>query len=389
MITPRPYQQKGIDAAKLFFENRPASKSGVRQHAIMPFPTGAGKSIVIAKTAEGLSGNTLVLQPSLEILEQNLDKLRKIGFDPAVYSASAKSKNIGKITLAMIGSIYRKPNLFSRFKNIIIDECHGVNSKDGMYKSLLNDIPDSHCLGLTATPYRMAYTLEGTQIRFLTRTNPRIFTSMPYFVQCRELYDGGFWAPLQYFSFGPYDSRKIKLNSNRSEFDQADEYRYMASIGYDDLVLECAERLLARRKNLLIFRKSLKEAHKMASIIKDVEIVDGNTHPDKRREILTGFRKGQIKSVVNVGVLTTGFDFPELEGVLIARGTMSLSLWYQMVGRGVRPYEGKESWVVDMGDNLRRFGKCENLEITTDPKGLWCIKNEGRQLTNVFLDSIR
>jgi DNA repair protein RadD len=107
-----------------------------------------------------------------------------------------------------------------------------------------------------------------------------------------------------------------------------------------------------------------------------------------RTKILNEFKAGKIRCVINVGVLTTGFDYPELEAVLIARSTMSLALYYQIVGRVMRPFKYadgsvKEGWVVDLGGNINLFGKIETMKITTDERGLYMIVNQGRQLTNV------
>ncbi len=99
--------------------------------------------------------------------------------------------------------------------------------------------------------------------------------------------------------------------------------------------------------------------------------------------MIRGFRDGWIKCVCNVGILTTGFDYPQLEAVVMARPTMSLALWYQIVGRGIRPHPDKEhTMIVDMGGNLEQFGKVEDL--TLSDQGGWHIHGaDGRVLTGV------
>ena len=88
--------------------------------------------------------------------------------------------------------------------------------------------------------------------------------------------------------------------------------------------------------------------------------------------------------VSNVGTLTTGFDYPELDTIILARPTKSLALYYQMVGRAIRPHKGKEGWVVDLGGSYRRFGNVADLRIEC-PAGTskWAVYSRGRQLTNV------
>ena len=96
------------------------------------------------------------------------------------------------------------------------------------------------------------------------------------------------------------------------------------------------------------------------------------------------FKSGRIKVVANVGVLTTGFDFPELDTIVLARPTRSLSLYYQMIGRGIRPCPNKVNWVVDLCENFNRFGRVDDLKLAQIKPGIWAVFNGNRQLTNVY-----
>jgi DNA repair protein RadD len=167
---PRPYQTKAIDAAVSYFNGN------ANHNAFEILPTGSGKSVVIANIAKELEHKTIVFQPSKEILEQNLKKFMSYGYRAGIYSASAGSKFIGdKITFATIGSVAKKHHLFKDFRNIIIDECHLVNAKDGMYNDFIQAVPEAKVLGLTATPYRLSTSFEGAMLKFLNRTRPRLF----------------------------------------------------------------------------------------------------------------------------------------------------------------------------------------------------------------------
>ena len=89
--------------------------------------------------------------------------------------------------------------------------------------------------------------------------------------------------------------------------------------------------------------------------------------------------------VANVGVLTTGFDYPELDTIVLARPTKSLALYYQMVGRAIRPSANKIGWIVDMCGNYKRFGSVVDLRVECPANSIrWMITSRGRQLTNVF-----
>jgi hypothetical protein len=94
------------------------------------------------------------------------------------------------------------------------------------------------------------------------------------------------------------------------------------------------------------------------------------------------FKEGRLKAAANVGVLTTGFDFPELDCIIGARPTMSLGLYYQIIGRCVRPHPNKQkAYVFDFVGNYRKFGKVEDLVIEKKDN-LWVIHNGKTVLTN-------
>lgn len=189
----RDYQQKASDAAVKFFQS-PGDKNG-----ILVLPTGSGKSLIIADIASKLGGCTLVFQPSKEILEQNFQKLCSYGvLDCSIYSASFNSKKINRITFATIGSVRNHPELFQHFKYIIIDECHGVNPSEGMYKTFLSMLK-CKVLGLTATPYRLYSNMFGSELRFITRTRPRVFSEVVYYEQIDTLLYRGYLAKLEYY----------------------------------------------------------------------------------------------------------------------------------------------------------------------------------------------
>ena len=89
-----------------------------------------------------------------------------------------------------------------------------------------------------------------------------------------------------------------------------------------------------------------------------------------------------LNVIVNVGVLTTGFDFPELSTIVIARPTMSLALYYQMCGRAIRPYQDKISWIVDLCGNVSRFGLVEDLMLKQSENN-WGVYKRNTELTNI------
>ena len=378
MFTPRQYQVEAIFAGVEYF------KSKEKFNALEILPTGSGKSVVIANIAKELNGKVLVFQPSKEILEQNLKKFMSYGFRAGVYSASIGIKFIDKITFATIGSVAKKHHLFRDVQYIIIDECHLVNPDDGMYFDFIKSVPKARVLGLTATPYRLTAGFDGAMLKFLNRTSPRIFNKVIYSIQNSVLFDAGHLAKLEYFSFNVIDKNMLQMNSSGTDFTESSLKAYYRKINLPSITINYGNRLMNKRKNLLIFCALLSDAFETSKGIPGSVVITGETEKRERETILKNFTSGKIKCLINVGILTTGFDFPELECVLIARSTMSLALYYQIVGRVMRPHSGKQSaWVVDLGGNISFFGKIETMKILKSDKNLYSIWNNGKQLTNV------
>jgi len=374
----RPYQQESVSAGINYFNSK------TNKNAILILPTGSGKSIVIANLVAPLKGKTIILQPSKEILEQNFAKYVSYGYCASIYSASVGQKKIDRVTFCTIGSIINKKHLFEGLENIIIDECHLVNAKGGQYEDFINSFPKAKVLGLTATPYRLSNDSYGAQLKFITRTRPKLFHSVLYYIQNDVLFNAGFLSKLEYYSFDVVDRSKLQLNSSGTDFSAQSLSRYYKTIDMPSIIVTYALRILAKKPNILIFCALINEAQIVTKRIPGAVLLTGETKKEDRERILIQFKKGIIKCLVNVGVLTTGFDYPELEAVLIARSTMSLALYYQIVGRAMRIAPNKKSaWIVDLGGNINFFGKIESMKITQNEKGLFSIWNNGRQLTNV------
>ena len=385
----RPYQKEASEAAVAAFRSK--SKS----NGILILPTGSGKSIIIADIAYRLGEPMLILQPSKEILEQNFKKLRNYGYlNAGIYSASVGRKEINKITFATIGSVMNHMEDFAHFRSIIIDECHGVNAKSGMYETFIHAVPRK-VIGLTATPFRLGKGMAGkSMLKFLTRTRPRIFERVLYCCQVSDLLAKGYLAPLSYYDLTAINLEMVKTNSTGTDYDEKslkEEYKRCGF--YDKLTITTLRVLKPKnsipRKGVLVFTRFIEEADNLVEKLKlkgiKAAIVTGETPKSEREDILDKFKNGIIKVVSNVGTLTTGFDYPELDTVILGRPTKSLSLYYQCVGRAIRPCEGKDAWIIDLCGTYRRFGAVSDLKIEC-PQGSskWAVYSRGRQLTNVI-----
>lgn len=389
----RPYQKKASDAAVKAFQR--GTSNGV-----LVCPVASGKSLILADIASRLDTPLLVFQPSKEILMQNYEKICSYNIlDVGVYSASVGQKNIRRITLATIGSVHNHMEDFRLFKYIIIDEAHLVGSKGGMYKEFIEQRADRCVVGLTATPYRLESVWGGGSVlKFLTRTRPRVFQKVLYVVQTADLLRQGYISPLKYYDVGKYtsfDIRRVKINSTGADYDEESLQLEYERCGFASDIENWTIRALhpkdgSRRNGVLVFTRFVHESERLVASLRrkgiSASIVSGDTPKKEREQILTDFKAGKIRVVSNVGVLTIGFDFPALDTIIIARPTRSLALYYQMLGRAVRLYEGKTAWCIDLCGNYSRFGGFEDLKVES-PLGStrWVVTSKGRQLTGVSL----
>jgi DNA repair protein RadD len=366
-IVLRPYQNDAIERALWSIEK-------FDNNSLIVLPTGAGKSLLIAGIADNLRKEVLILQPSKEILEQNMEKLKlyvpedEIG----VYSASAKRKDINKYTFATIQSIYKKPELFNHIGLVLVDECHQVNPKNakGMFSSFLKKIGNPVTIGLTATPFRnIPYTFRADNgfyisklsLRLINRVNPRVWNRISYNINNHELVEQGYLTPLKYFDRSEIPHQRIPLNKSGTDFDLTKFNKMFQPL--ETQIIDSIIKAQFYRKAILVFCASLEQAERFSNAVEGSRWVSGETPLQERTEIIEGFKNGDIKVVFNMGVLTTGFDFPELDTIYLLRPTKSLGLYYQMLGRGVRTaLDKKDCYVLDYSGSYKELGKIEDIK---------------------------
>lgn len=362
-------------------------------HGVLSLPTGSGKSLVISEIARRLDGNIVVLQPTKEILEQNFAKAYEFGERQiAVWSASMGRKHKSRITFATIGSITRHTEAFADVAAVLVDEAHLVNPRKGEYLAFIKRL-DKPVIGLTATPYRMHRNrVEGITAKFLHHTRPRVFSKLLYVAQNRELHDAGHLCRVVYHENPDYNPAEIALKSSSLDYD--DEalatYNRLHQIGRKtiDIILENYHWC----RHVLVFCSSIAESEEIAEAMKKAAIpcghIDGTAGKLAREKLLADFKSGRIKVVTNVNVLTTGYDFPALDCIILARPTISLLLYYQMVGRCVRNAPDKDTATVfDLCGNVARFGKPDRWVIETGEHAR--LKGETHYLTDYDFESNR
>lgn len=371
---PRDYQIAAIKAA-LSSDN-----------TVLTLPTGSGKSLVCAGLVAAIDDAVLVLQPSAEILETNLEKARAYGVDAEVYSASAGRKNIGHVTYATIGSIIRKLDQFSHVKTVIIDECHLVNAKGGMYETLISTLRPSRLIGMTATPYRLHTNSFGSSMRILVRTRPKIFADIGYVINPRDLVKDGYLLRPEYHQTTT-DNSMLRANSTGAEFSDSSVALYSGLNKTGQKGLDLIQQI--KHKHVLVFCSTVADSRLLVDNLNGLGInaaeINATTDKKLRAQQLSGFRSGAIKVMSNVGTLTTGYDFPSLDCIVDLSPTMSAGLHYQKIGRVVRPYPNKTAHVYDLAGNVNRIGDPLNFVVARNRSGLYEVYSDrGRVTTRIM-----
>lgn len=365
MLSLRWYQEKAVDAAWDYIRTKPGNPC-------IELPTGAGKSIVIAKLIEDAlawGARVLLVAHRKELLEQTADKIHALApeADVGVYSAGLKRRDRrNACILAGIQSVYNKAEKLGRFDLILIDEAHLIPiDGEGMFRQLIGDAqvvnPNVRVIGLTATPYRLK---EG-----LVCGPDNVLNEICVKVGVKQLIQEGFLCKL----ISKHTTAEVDVEgvgTRGGEF-IASELAKHAAEDEVKIVAACREIIetAADRHSILIFCTGREHAAKVAEALRNltgdqVGYVDGETASGERAETLEAFRAMRLRWLVNIDVLTTGFDATCVDCVALMRPTLSPGLYYQMVGRGLRLDPSKSNCLVlDFGRNVERHGPIDRIEV--------------------------
>lgn len=358
MYTLRPYQTDSVKAVIHYF----------RQHdtpAVIVLPTGAGKSLVIAELARLAKGRVLVLAHVKELVEQNHAKYEGYGLIGAIFSAGLGRKEVDQsVVFASVQSVVRNLDEFrEQFSLLVIDECHRVpEDENSSYQKVIAHLhalnPNMKVLGLTATPYRLGV---GWIYQYHTRgqvrsEEPRFFRDCIFELPIRYLLDEGFLTPARLIDAPvlSYDFSQLKpANTGRYKESELDMVIEQSKRATPQIVAQIIQ-LAAQRQGVMIFAATVRHAQEIHAMLPEEQaaIVIGDTPTPERDAIIQRFKQRDIRYLVNVSVLTTGFDAPHVDLIAILRPTESISLYQQIVGRGLRLSEGKtECLVLDYAGN--------------------------------------
>ena len=370
----RPYQQDAVEATLNHFRKSDES-------AVIVLPTGAGKSLVIAELARLARRKILVLTHVKELVEQNHAKYESYGLEGGVFSAGLKRKERHhQVTFASVQSVSANLDQFrDEYSLLIIDECHRVSGEEtSQYQriiELLREQNDSlKVLGLTATPYRLAM---GWIYRYHYRGFVRGEDDKPFQHCIYEL-------PLSYMINRGYLTKPELVNAAVEQYDFSalpqDRFGEYAEKDVNRLlskykrvtraIIEQVMELAADRRGVMIFAATVEHAREITGYLPEHEtaLVTGATDLKDRDLLIQRFKQRELKYLVNVSVLTTGFDAPHVDFIAILRPTKSVSLYQQIVGRGLRLDEGKrDCLVIDYAGNHVNLHHPEVGEPKPDP----------------------
>lgn len=392
----RPYQEQSKKDIENFLENSSFDRG------IVVKPVGSGKAITTAVIADMVMANCLVIQPTAELLSQNLEKARSFGMDPSIYSGSFGSKEVSKLTYATPMSVIKNPDIFKYTDIVIIDECHiGMTNSikynkiasKGKFNSFLEQVKPSKVIGLTATPIQLVTTGLGSELKMVNRSKRSYWYQSDIFhvTQISDIKDE-YWADIEYRALKDIDDSNLLLNSTGAEFTEESILESYEKNNLNDKILSNYESLISEgRKSILTFVPSVMIGKRLKKLNKDFEVVHGEMSQKERDAVINDFKKGNIPNLINCEILTTGFDHPNLDGIIMARNTNSFSLYYQIIGRIVRPIikpDGsifrKKGVVVDLTTNYSRFGKIDDITFEKQDytKG-WAMWNGDMIMTGI------
>lgn len=365
MLTLRPYQEEAVASVYEHLRTRDDNPCVV-------IPTGGGKTPVMATicrdAVKNWQGRVLILAHVKELLEQSAEKLQQVCPEVkfGIYSAGLKKRETkAPVIVAGIQSIYKRACELGPVDLILVDEAHMIAVEgEGMYRQFLADArvvcPHQRIVGFTATPFRLKSGLICTPDHFLNH--------VCYEVGVRELIVQGFLSPLiTKAGRDKIDTSNVQVRGG--EFVAG----LLESLMDEPQLVEAACRETMQhagdRKSVLIFATGVQHGKHVVDTLKiqhgiECGFVTGETPTPERDQLLARFKSGELRFLCNVNVLTTGFDAPNVDCVVLLRPTMSPGLYYQMVGRGFRLAPGKQNCLVlDFGGNVLRHGPVDAIQI--------------------------
>jgi superfamily II DNA or RNA helicase len=317
------------------------------KNVCLQMPTGAGKSATFCELAKRYHLETaksvLILVHRQELLKQAFDSLGKKAFK--IEKGIKTIPSDYDYYIGMVETAHRRIDKLPNVGLIIIDECHF----GGFHKLPFFENKNIKVVGVTATPISNKKPLGEFYGELIQPTTISELIKRGYLLDC-EAY--GFASDLV---------SKANFKVKRGEFDEKQMDDFYSSEKMVKNVVEAYWSHSAGKKTI-IFNVNVHHNFEVYQAFKkeglNVYFIDSHSTDKNRIETIKNFKEQKDAIICNVGVLTLGFDDPQIQTVILNRATKSLSLYLQMIGRGSRLFDGKENFkVLDLGKNTVRHGQ--------------------------------
>jgi len=343
------YQQGDIDA---IFER--LDNAAPNHHLLYQLPTGGGKTVIFSEIVRRYLSKhdkkVVVLTHRIELCKQTSKMLTGFDVNNKIINSKVKElpdQNDYSCFVAMVETLKNRINdeklHLDNIGLVIIDEAH-YNS----FRKLLNSFKNAFILGVTATPL-------SSNIKLPMNQN---YSELIVGDTIASLIGKGFLAEATTYSYDVgLTSLKVGINGDYTVKSSDDLYSNM--VMQEKLLHAYTEKSLG--KKTLIFNNGINTSLYVYDTFREagfpIRHLDNTSSAEDRKEILHWFKKTPDAILTSVGILTTGFDEPTVESIILNRATKSLTLYFQMIGRGSRKLPGKNKFVViDLGNNAARFG---------------------------------
>lgn len=364
----REYQYRTIEMI------RNAIRSGYKR-ILVTLPTGSGKSIImghIAKLCRDKGRRVLALMHRRQLVEQLQDRFNECGVSSGLIMSGVSSDLASECQIGTIQTYSRRIKLeeadfWSDNKRrpwlmdanvVFLDECHRSLSKT--FQDVMGEYENKIVLGFTATPSLSSGVAMGNYYETLIQP-----------VSVKELIRGGSLVPGRYYGLNGPDLSELRVIAGDYERGELGK-RVMKQKIIGDIVQNWCK--LSGNRKTILFAVNVKHSIAITREFKKYEInaehLDAHSTDDERNEVLSRFRRGEIRVLCNVDLYTEGTDIPDIECICLARPTKSIGRYIQMVGRGARPFDKKDYFLVlDHGANVNEHGFYEdNINWTLDGK---------------------
>lgn len=345
-----PYQEK--DISSLFEKMETASKGKL----LYQLPTGGGKTIVFSEIARRyitqFNKTVVILTHRKELCAQTSSVLKKLGVQNSIINSTSGNFKPGCTCYVAMVETLRNRIKSKKIKLhdvglVIIDEAH-----HNSFRKLMGSFKNGFIIGVTATPFSSD----------ISKPMKKNYDTLVTGESIATLIDEGFLAKPQSFIY------EVELNTlktgNHGDYTVSSSNELYGSAAMQDLLLKAYMENAAGKKTL-IFNNGIATSQKVYETFTKAGIairhLDNKTPDDQRKEILKWFKKTKEAVLTSVSILTTGFDEPTAQHIILNRATTSITLYHQMVGRGSRRLPSKNTFgITDLGNNIKRFGSWED-----------------------------